>query len=427
VLPATHLRIIQRLFQGISVPFKGEPLRGLQVMGPLETRALDFRYLVILSANEGVFPRHNVSSSFIPPELRKGFGLPTYEFQDAVWAYYFYRMIQRPEHVWLVYDSRTEGLKSGEESRYIKQLEYAFGVPMERLTAVAPMQAPKPEEVPEKTQEHIDALKEKYLSASALKNYMDCPARFYYQSVKGLKSDDEVPESLDSRMLGIVFHSVMQNLYGRANPITPAMIDAFRNDDKGLRTLIREKVKEEMHSFEVTGRNLVLEEVILDYVKSTLRHDANILAAEGGGSPGFNIIGLEEHYFGSYGGFKFHGFIDRLDSYRNGEVRVVDYKTGKVEDKGIDPKIEFQLFIYDLLCHQQPSLAGKQLVNSIYSIRHIYTGSLPDMPEDPVKTKEMTAQLDAMLSDITNLDIPWSRTEDKDICAHCDFKDICGR
>ena len=299
-------------------------------------------------------------------------------------------------------------------------------MPLERLTAVAPMETPKPEEVPEKTQAQIDVLKEKLLSASALKNYMDCPARFYYQSVQGLKSDDDVAESLDSRMLGNVFHHVMEDLYGRAKLITPQMIDAFRKDVKGLKALIRSKVLEEMHSIEVTGRNLVLEEIILDYVLSTLKHDAAILAATEG-TKGFRIIGLEKHLFGSFKGFKLHGYIDRLDSYRDGEVRVVDYKTGKVEAEKGDPKIALQMFLYDILCHQEPSLAGKQLVNSIYSIRHIYTGSLPDMPEDPEKTKEMTAQLEAMLSDITNLDIPWSRTEDKDICAHCDFKDICGR
>ena len=426
VLPATHLRLMQRLLQGISVPFRGEPLKGLQLMGPLETRALDFRYLVILSANEGMFPRRSVSSSFIPPELRKGFGLPTYEFQDAVWAYYFYRMIQRPEHVWLIYDSRTEGLKSGEESRYIKQLEYHFGVKLERLTAAPAMQAPKPEEEIVKTQAHVDAVRQRLLSASALNNYADCPARFYYQAVEGLKTVDEVAESLDSRMLGNVFHHVMESLYGRADIITREMLDAFRKDVKGLKALIREKVLEEMHTIEVTGRNLVLEEVILDYVQSTLRHDASLLASTDG-TEGFRIIGLEKHLYGTFNGFKLHGYIDRLDSYRDGEVRIVDYKTGKVEDGNGGPKIAFQLFIYDLLCHQEPSLAGKQLVNSIYSIRHLYTGNLPEMPENPEDTKEMTAKLEAMLSDITNLDIPWSRTEDRDTCSHCDFKDICGR
>ena len=129
ILPMTYVRLLQQLIGGISVPFKGEPLKGLQIMGPLETRSMDFTNLIVLSCNEGVFPRRSVSSSFIPPELRKGFGLPTYENQDAVWAYYFFRMIQRAENVWLLYDSRTDGLKSGEESRYIKQLTFQYKYP----------------------------------------------------------------------------------------------------------------------------------------------------------------------------------------------------------------------------------------------------------------------------------------------------------
>ena len=139
VLPVTWLRLLDELLSGESVPFRGEPLRGLQVMGPLETRALDFRNVVLFSANEGTFPRRSSNPSFVPPELRKGFGLPTFEYQDSVWAYYFYRLIQRAEHVWLVCDSRTEGLKTGEESRYVKQLEYHFRVPLERFAATARM------------------------------------------------------------------------------------------------------------------------------------------------------------------------------------------------------------------------------------------------------------------------------------------------
>ena len=113
----TWWRLFDQLVGRTSVPFNGEPLKGLQIMGPLETRALDFDNLIILSCNEGIFPRRAVSPSFIPAELRKGFGLPTYEYQDAVWAYYFYRLIQRAQNVWLIFDSRTELSRSGEESR----------------------------------------------------------------------------------------------------------------------------------------------------------------------------------------------------------------------------------------------------------------------------------------------------------------------
>ncbi|MCD8207432.1 MAG: hypothetical protein LUD72_05810, partial [Bacteroidales bacterium] len=132
VKPYTWARLLDQIMRLVSVPFEGEPLEGLQIMGPLETRALDFKNLVLFSANEGTFPKKTVSSSFIPPELRRGFGLPTYEFQDAVWAYYFYRMIARAENVSMLYDARTEGVQSGEESRYVKQLVYHFDLPVKR-------------------------------------------------------------------------------------------------------------------------------------------------------------------------------------------------------------------------------------------------------------------------------------------------------
>ena len=470
VLPATHLKMLQRLFQGISVPFRGEPLEGLQVMGPLETRALDFRYLVVLSANEGMFPRRSVSASFIPPELRKGVGLPTYEYQDAVWAYYFYRMIQRPEHVWLICDSRTEGLRSGEESRFIKQLAYHFGIPMERLTATAAMCPVQPAAAIPKTQEHVDKVRAGHLSATALENYLDCPAKFYYQVVEGLQAAQEVAESLDARMLGNVFHAVMEALYGRGAQVSLGDLQAWGKDVPMLRRLIRRKVLEEMHTIEVTGRNLVLEEVILDYVQATLRHDAALLrnaprAADfraPDGTPAFRILGLEKRCFATFCGFTFKGFIDRMDSYREGEVRIVDYKTGKVEDTEVQitdqnaqavvdllfgpknadrPKIAFQLFLYDLFAHQDPVLSaphaagitpdgaagGVRVVNAIYSTAHLYTGALPEVPESPVFTRLVKERLQDLLAQITDLSTPWNRTDDPKTCSFCDFKDICGR
>ena len=446
VLPTTHLRLLERLLEGISVPFRGEPLQGLQIMGPLETRALDFRNLIILSANEGVFPRRSVSSSFIPPELRKGFGLPTYEFQDAVWAYYFYRMIQRPERVWLLYDSRTEGLKSGEESRYIKQLEYSFGLPVKRFVATADLLPVEPAGSIPKTEEHVKVIREKELSASTLQSYLFCPAKFYYQVVEGLQTEDEVAESLDAGMLGNVFHHVMQRLYKDKTVVTPADLDALQKDTAHLRQLIREEVLDQMHSIEVTGRNLVLEEVILDYVLNTLKHDAKLLADAG--SPGFRIIGLEQKRKMEWNGFRFKGFVDRIDSYKNGEVRIVDYKTGKVEDDEIlitdtnaatvvdklfgpsnshRPKIALQLFLYDLLAHADASLAGNTVVNSIYSTARLYTGALPDCPENAAFIRLTSQRLQDMLAEMTDVSIPFRRTEEAATCTWCDFKNICGR
>ena len=447
VLPATHLRLIDRLLEGISVPFRGEPLQGLQIMGPLETRALDFRNLVILSANEGMFPRRSVSSSFIPPELRKGFGLPTYEFQDAVWAYYFYRMIQRAEKVWMLYDSRTEGLKSGEESRYIKQLEYSFGLPVKRLVATSALMPVEPDPSIPKTEEDVAVIRSKQLSASTLQSYLYCPVKFYYQVVKGLEKEDEVVESLDSSMLGNVFHHVMHALYRGKAIVTPADLESMLKDESRLRKMIRSEVLLEMHSIEVTGRNLVFEEVILDYVKSTLKHDAKLLKESG--SKGFQIIGLEQRRTMDMDGFHFKGFVDRMDSYLPGQLRIVDYKTGKVEDNDLlindanasvvveklfgpnknanRPKIALQLFLYDLFAHADPSLSSYKVVNSIYSTRRLYTGPLPDCPESAEFIRLTRERLADMLTEMTDPAIPFRRTDDLATCSLCDFKTICGR
>ena len=214
VQPMTYARLLGQLLGAVSVPFRGEPLKGLQIMGPLETRALDFRNVVILSANEGVFPRRNVSSSFVPPELRKGFGLPTYEYQDAIWAYYFYRLVSRAENVWMIYDSRSEGLKRGEESRYIKQLRYHFGVDVRHHVAEACSSASQ--EVQEdmvKTEEMMERIETMTWSVSALQNYVICPMKFCCQSVLKLKKDEDVAESLDNAMIGNVYHNVMWALY----------------------------------------------------------------------------------------------------------------------------------------------------------------------------------------------------------------------
>ena len=445
VLPATHLRVLDRLLQGISVPFRGEPLQGLQVMGPLETRALDFRNLIILSANEGMFPRRSISASFIPPELRKGFGLPTYEYQDAVWAYYFYRMIQRPERVWLVYDSRTEGLKSGEESRYIKQLEYHFQWPLRRMAAAASIRTVEEQASIPKTQDHVDKLRAGLLSASALQNYLACPAKFYYRSVEGLKASDEVSESLDAGMLGNVFHRVMQTLYSGGPFYPKADIEALKKDTARIRRLIRAEILEQMHSIEVSGRNLVLENILAGYVEETLAHDLCLLKEAG--SEGFTIIGLEQKVFCELEGFRFIGFIDRVDSYKPGEVRIVDYKTGKVEDNEIlitdqnaskvveqlfapesknRPKIALQLFLYD---HMAPSIvpAGSRLVNSIYSTARLYSQPLPDVPVCEEFARLALEGVRVLLKEIEDLGVPFRRTEDAKTCDYCDFKAICGR
>ncbi len=469
VLPQTYIRLLGQILGAVSVPFRGEPLKGLQIMGPLETRALDFRNLIIMSSNEGVFPRRNVSSSFIPPELRKGFGLPTYEYQDAVWAYYFYRMISRAENVWMLVDSRSEGLKSGEESRYIKQLEYHFGVPLKRFVVRQGNMAPVM--VPEiiKTDEDVARIKDTVLSATTLQNYLACPARFYFATVKGLSAEEEVAESLDYGMFGTVFHDTMRALYTSPS----AMAEDFRFDHEGVNERgltdrldsvsrdyisqwlkrekdIKNKVKSliisQLNAMEVTGRNLVIADVIVRYVMKTLQRDLELLEAEGVDS--FKILGREIKVNGEFHGQKLKGFIDRLDSFRPDQARVVDYKTGKVldDDEKIHdgnaeaiaekifardvkdrPKIALQFFIYDMLLESHPQVQGRAIYNCIYSVSGLFKEPPLTVPCNEVFFNAVSERLEKLLDEMHNTEVPFRRTEDEKVCQYCDFKTICGK
>ena len=445
VQPMTYARLLGQLLGAVSVPFRGEPLKGLQIMGPLETRALDFRNVVILSANEGVFPRRNVSSSFVPPELRKGFGLPTYEYQDAVWAYYFYRMISRAERVWMFTDTRTEGLKSGEESRYIKQLEYHFNIPVNRyVVRFDKMKTAQVEDIV-KTADDVQKIKSTVLSATTLQNYLSCPAKFYYGTVKELKAEEEVAESLDYGMFGTVYHETMRSIYS-SDRMTGKDIESWLGRGEEIKDRIKSLIIEELNIMEVTGRNLVVTDVILKYVMKTLRRDLELLQREN--VEFFEVLGREVRVSGEFEGQKLKGFIDRLDSFHPGQVRVVDYKTGKVldddekitddnaeaiadkifaEDIKERPKIALQFFIYDLLVQDHPLAKGRQIYNCVYSTARLFKEPPMNVPRNEKFFEAVSHRLGETLQEMYSLDVPFRRTKDEKVCEYCDFKMICGR
>lgn len=446
VLPLTWLRMLDNLLRDEKIPFVGDALSGLQVMGTLETRALDFKNIVIMSTNEELFPHRSSDNSFIPPELRKGFGLPTTEYQDAVWAYYFYRLLQRAENVWLIYDCRTEGLLSGEESRYIKQLEYHFNFDIKRFTTVAPAGVSPDEESIEKTEKDIEALHKGHLSASTMQSYLDCPVKFYYKAVKGLKDDDEPVDSVDAALLGTIFHAVMEHLYQGKTTVSRDDLQALLSDEEVLRSLINEQLCSQARTITVEGRNIVIAEVITEYVKATLRHDLDLLMQSGSNS--FRILGLERYLKASIGGYEFIGFADRIDTFEEGKIRIVDYKTGKVENDDLlindanaeavaeklfgdqaygRPKIALQLFLYDYFAKNGVVRDGEKVVNSIYSTAKLLTKPLPDVEECEAFSRIVKEKLEAKLAEISDTSIPWKRTCDKKVCQMCDFRTICGR
>ena len=485
IRPATYLRLLDQLLAPVSVPFNGEPLRGLQVMGPLETRALDFRNIIILSCNEGTFPRKSFTSSFIPPELRKGFGLPTYEYQDAVWAYYFYRMIQRAENVWMLFDSRTEDMKSGEESRYIKQLSYLFDAKIHRYVT-SPVQEDEyiePEIV--KTQADLDKLRDFKFSATTLQEYLSCPAKFYYGRVLELGDLAESADNLDGGTLGTVFHAVMQWIYAKPGTekepvgrVDEAFIRKRLSEEFApeLRSRIRMEICEAIKSVEVRGKDIVLCRVIEQYVRRTLEYDIEQMTRKEVNH--FTVLALEKNLPFEFDGngldagsspdgpalprrkYAFKGFIDRLDSFDDGTIRVVDYKTGKVsgdesnvmgedgndsskatvifesifaEDSKARPKIALQFFIYNLMLRLNPegrALVGDRTVmNAVYSVSGLFKDGCSEysLPQDVISdaSKKLKDCLDGIFDMEKNP--TFRRTGDADICKYCDFRMICGR
>ena len=469
IMPTTYVRLVESLLSGVSVPFSGEPLKGLQVMGPLETRALDFRNVIILSCNEGVFPRRSVSSSFIPPELRRGFGLPTYEYQDAVWAYYFYRLISRAENVWLLYDSRTEGLKNGEESRYIKQLRYHFQVPVNTYLSDAEPGLPRDEEhVVVKTPEMLEKLSRQGISPSALRNYIDCPMRFYYYSVAKLKKEREVSEVMDPAMIGNVYHDTMwalftseeemmsDNVYDKRDEkpkpmqrVTLDYLESWRKRDKDIRRKVMSLMCSALGTDEITGRNLVTVSVIVTYVQETLKRDVELLNQYC--ADYFEVVGLECPLQATLHGQRFYGVADRIDRIGSSAgIRMVDYKSGKDDptvletgdadaehmaklvfgeevDKKKQVKAGLQFFIYDKLLEANGYADLAHISNTMYATAGLFSQAPKVCPLNAKFAQEMGVRLERIIQQIQNPDYPFEMTSDNTKCELCDFKMICGR
>ena len=450
--PKTYYRLLGQLVGVISIPFRGEPLSGLQIMGPLETRALDFKNIIILSVNEGIFPKRSVSGSFIPYNLRFGFGLPNYEFQDALSSYYFYRSIARAEKVFLLYDARTEGLQTGEPSRFIKQLKYHYNVSLNPCDVPLTLKAASGEPetiVKEKTPEVAAILRERYVdgdasgrrkafSSSALNTYLDCPVRFFYQYVERVKDADEVTEELDSGLFGSIFHKVMEELYKPyiGQELSPALIRSFADDETRIKRLILQAFASEAKIRTLRGRNLILNELLLTFVKKVLSHDA--------AAAPFVLKGTEERVYAplkldSGDTVELMGIIDRRD-IRDGKPFILDYKTGKLKDKigpNLDamfelesekrPTISLQLNLYALLvAAEDPKLDIGTLTLGIYGLLNIFGDDyLTAQQIDKGTLEAFRARLKALIAEILDPKTPFTATNPK--CDNCNYKILCGK
>jgi hypothetical protein len=475
LIESGYLKVEAKTFNGLltgilhalSIPFHGEPAVGVQVMGVLETRNLDFNNLLILSLNEGQLPKSGSDMSFIPYNLRKAFGMTTIEHKNAVFAYYFYRLIQRADEITLLYNSFTEGLNKGEMSRFMLQLlvEWPFEIKRELLeanqqpTSSSEISIIKGERVMNQLYKRFDWNKgaTSILSPSALNKYINCPLCFYFQYVASIKEPEDVTIEIDSPTFGIIFHHaaklIYQYLSSNGNIITKECIDKLLHDPRHitmfLDTAFKEdffKIKEEEKA-QYNGTQLINFKVIETYLKQLLELDKRYAP--------FNIVNLEDKIYEEYPmqtpdgtTIMLHlgGYVDRTDT-KDGIFRIVDYKTGsdpitpsEVADlfnrEGKHADYIFQAFLYSVIIHrQQPAKQVKPALLYIHKAADANYSSdiLIGQPRQTKEAVDDIAQyettfrgyLGELINEIFNAEVPFTQTKDTGNCQYCAFAKIC--
>ena len=443
----TYENLIQNILSSISVPFEGEPLKGLQIMGILETRAIDFKNIIILSLNEGTLPKVSVASSFIPYNLRRGFNLPTIENQDSIFSYYFYRLIQRAKNISLVYNAEQTYTNTGEASRFIKQLQYESGKKINFINVENNIALNAKNKITiKKNQAIINILDKyftnpkKYISPSAINTYIDCSLKFYFRYIAKIKEPDEITENIDSALFGTIFHKAMELTY---KPFLNKIVN--QNDIEKIinkETYIKhinqafndEKIKLEKQV-------IITYEIIKENILQALKKDKTYTP--------FKILYLEKD-FKTQLNINFNnttkkitvkGNIDRVDKINN-KTRIIDYKTGKAEQKIneisnmfnplIDkrPKAIMQTMIYAMAYKSETN--NNNLYPCIYQIKELHSNKFYyelffnkkilqyDDIEDNFKT-ELTKTINKIFDTKQN----FSQTDNQNHCKYCEYKKIC--
>ncbi|MCE8437889.1 PD-(D/E)XK nuclease family protein [Phocaeicola dorei] len=464
----TFRRLLVKVLSATNIPFHGEPAIGMQVMGVLETRNLDFRHLVLLSVNEGQLPKSGGDSSFIPYNLRKAFGMTTIEHKIAVYAYYFYRLLQRAERITLMYNTSSDGLNRGEWSRFMLQflIEWPHPITRQFLEAgqspqgTSPITVEKTPDVMRRMQSLFDvrANPKAKFSPSALNYYLDCPLKFYYRYVAGLSAPDEVSAEIDSATFGSIFHYAAEHIYKDLTTHGKVI------NKEALETLLRNEVKlqdyvdtafkklffnvPQNEKPEYNGVQLINSAVIARYLKQLLQNDLRyapftFIASEMEVDEPIDIQtpkGVIKSRIG--------GIIDRMDS-KDGTLRIVDYKTGG--DADTPPHMEslfipdkkrsnyvFQTFLYAaIMCRKQPTMKIAPALLYIHrAATETYSPVIqmgePRKPKEAVEDfskyeKEYRERLQGLLEEIFNPEKSFTQTEIIEKCTYCDFKALCKR
>jgi ATP-dependent nuclease, subunit B len=453
----TYFRLLKQMADFIKIPFRGEPLSGLQVMGVLETRVLDFENIIILSSNEGIFPSKNAANSFIPYHLRRGFGLPTQEHQESIWAYHFYRMIYRAKRVIMLYDTRTDGLQSGEVSRFVHQLKFHYKTPIKEKLLVYNISSSRIEPFSkEKDEETALALaayeKDKSLSASAINIYLDCPLKFYFSVIKGIEEEDAVSESLESDTFGTILHRVMELSYKpfHGKTVTADLLKLAADEKNMTENIQAAFAKDFFHSdkpLPLSGQSYLYGETIRKYANKILKHDSSLTP--------FRYICSEKLFRSSLElpdgrVINIKGFIDRIDNI-NDTIRIIDYKSGKPATltfntmESLFDKTEkerqkaiMQVFLYAWV--YMKDTGSSKIQPAVYYIRDLFrqAGFDPYIRCSSENEKvlinnfadysnEFEDNLRSCINEMFDVSKPFTQTPNIKHCDYCPFTKICGR
>lgn len=469
----TLRRLTKQLITTTTIPFHGEPVVGIQIMGVLETRNLDFNHVLLLSCNEGNMPKSVNDSSFIPYSIRKAHGLTTIDNKVAIYSYYFHRLLQRAQDVTIVYNNTTDNGHTGEMSRFMLQLMVDGTHNIKHLNLLAQnvptTMCSKAIVKDEKIQQELDQMKN--ISPSAINVYIRCPLAFFYQYVARIKEPDCEDDTVDNRMFGNIFHKAAQFIYedvtSRHATIEKTQLQKYLKDEKMLETVVDRAFNEELFKLsaseaannkratEYNGLQIINRKVIIEYLQQLLKIDQRLAP--------FTVLGLEKQVYndivfntedGAQRKVKIGGIIDRLDMVTDPTtgkptIRVVDYKTGspiKSVIKSIDEVFEgnsykhsdyyLQTFLYSLIINNSSKLNPSKY-NVSPALLFIKQASADNY--DPVlcidehkvtdigiyKT-EYLKLLKEKLGEIFSKQKPFVPTNDKRTCKMCAFRMICG-
>ncbi len=455
-----YASLLRKHLQTLRIPFDGEPLNGVQVMGILETRNLDFDQVIILSMTDDNFPgRLDAAASYIPYNLRAAYGLPTPEHHEGVYSYYFYRLIQRARRVVMCYCSHADEKSTGEPSRYIRQLEYESGRKIRFAKVGVDVNLPEMSGVVVEKSGAVREALEGYLrpenpvsiSPTAFARYLSCPLKFYFASIAHLKEREEIADEVDNPLFGTLLHASMELLYrkicGESHPARTleALVKAG-----AVERSVRVAIEAELYRGEPTsehdypGNLLLVRDIVVRYIREgILPYDCR--------NDGFTVLGLELPVsslfkLDSTRCIRFAGKADRVDRLDDGSLRVVDYKTGAIhlEYNGLDDLFEtknrgrngniFQTLLYALMLWYSRSTDALPALYYVRRLNHAdYSPYLIDKSLCNNKVRYSDLRIDfenrmrTKLLELFNYDEPFRGCDDVEQCLFCDFKALCRR